>query len=74
VIQLLAWAESLGLVLVCSQECNTAISVWDFEKRIWLDEDDEPVVFVPQCAECGAHHALPPKEHVEAWVVENQPL
>jgi hypothetical protein len=76
VIQYLAWCESLGLALICSQDCNTAIAVWDTELRVWLDDEDEPFAhqcIAPQCAECGKFHALPPKEHVETWIAENSP-
>lgn len=75
-VQLLAFAESLGLALICSEDCNTAIAVWDPVRRVWLDEEDEPFPHqysAPQCAECGRFHSLPPAEHVDAFVEENAP-
>lgn len=72
----LAYAESLGLVLVCSQECNTAIALWDHDKKIWLDDEDQPfphAFYAPQCAQCGKFHALPTAEEVEAFDKENRP-
>lgn len=73
--QLLAYAESLGLVLVCSNDCNTAVALWDDERKVWLDDEDEPFPHqysAPQCAECGRFHALPPASHVEAWIKEQK--
>lgn len=75
--QYLAWAEGLGLALICSQDCNVAIAVWDFERRAWLDDEDVPFPHqysAPQCPDCGKFHALPPRSHVEAFIVEHPPL
>lgn len=73
---LLAYAESLGLVLVCSETCNTALALWDDERKVWLDDNDEPfphAYYAPQCAECARFHALPSVEEVEQFIKENSP-
>ena len=68
---LLAYAESLGLVLVCSETCNTAIALWDHDRKIWLDDEDEPFTREPQCADCARFHALPSVEEVEQFIKEH---
>lgn len=63
----LEYAESLGLGFFCMCEI-VCIAVWDDERRVWLDPDDEPYepdVKGDQCPACGRMLEFPSEDQVK---------